>query len=192
MIRTVRAQARHRPRAGLTAVALALAAFAGSPDDLVAQGRPGGGGETPSRRILRIGPRAGFDLLQEALVLGAHLSVPVDPWNRVAFSPSVDATFLSGLTEYQFNLDGAVYLDPRQSVYLGAGAAFRNTYYTDEAGEALDERETRTGYTLFGGINGARIGDLFLTQLEFRWSFVDDFEPRTLTLGFNYPVPLDF
>lgn len=142
--------------------------------------------------MLEIGPRVGLDYRENALVLGGQIRVPVDPWRRVELVPSFDFTFETGVTERQLNLDGAVYLDGGRTLYLGGGAAFRNTLWPADDGELGGERETRTGYTIFGGVHGGRAFSTFVTQIELRWSFIDPFEPRSVTLGLNYPVPLGF
>lgn len=143
-------------------------------------------------RILEIGPRIGYDYRENVAVLGAHLRLPIDPWHRLEFVPSGDLTFRSGFTERQLNLDGTLYVDGSRSLYIGAGWAFRNTFYLDENRQPLDERETRSGYTLFGGLHAAATVGIFVPQIEARWTFVDVFEPKTISLGLNYPIPLGF
>lgn len=175
---------------GPTTCLVALILLAGWASPGSAQPRPGA---EPEGRVLEVGPRIGFDYRDNVLVLGAQLRLPVDPWYRLEFVPSMDFTFHSGLTERQYNLDGAIYLDSGRSVYVGGGAAFRNTFFEiGEGGELLGERETRTGYSLFGGFHGGSVAGTLVTQVEFRWSFVDRFEPQSVSVGLNYPIPLGF
>jgi hypothetical protein len=138
---------------------------------------------------LEIGVRAGIDYQNDAPLLGGQLRISVDPWRRIDFLPSVEVTFQEGLTERQYNLDGAFYLDGTRTLYLGGGAAYRNTYFLENR-EPLDERETRLGYNVFGGIHVAPFRLPLTVQLEGRWTFVDDFKPQTLMVGVNYAIPL--
>lgn len=149
--------------------------------------------QTSGERALEIGARAGYDYREDVPVLGAHLRIPVDPWRRVDLVPSVELRFQSGVTERQYNLDGAFYLDQTRTLYIGGGAAFLNTFFLDdEDGGLLDTRETRTGYSVFGGLHDLPgWGDL-TPQVEIRWSFVDVLRPRNISVGLNYSVPLGF
>lgn len=165
-----------------------------SKGDVEAQLRPPPSSEEqPSPRRLEIGVRAGLDYQDDSPSLGAHARISVDPWRRLDLLPSVEVTFQDRLTEKQFNLDGGLYLDGSRTLYVGSGAAFRNTLYLDGDGAPLPERETRTGFNLFAGLHLVSPSDLPVAlQLEARWTFVGDFEPRTLVIGVNYPVPLGF
>lgn len=147
------------------------------------------GPSQPTGRTLEIGPRVGIDYHAESMVVGGQLRFAVDPWQRLDFVPSMELTFQGGLTERQLNLDGAIYIDRARTLYVGGGAAYRNTYYLED-GVVLDERETRTGYSLFAGLHLPRGERFFETQVEFRWSFVDHFEPRIVAIGLNYAIPL--
>lgn len=179
------------PRSRVVPGLLALIVLATSVSGAAAQ-RPSEAVMRREGRVLEIGPRIGMDITDNVFVLGGHLRIPVDPWQRFELMPGFDLTFQSGLTERQFELDGALYIDEARTFYLGGGAAFRNTFYLGENNQLLDRRETRTGYSLFGGLHGGTFLDVLVTQIEFRWTFVDDFRPRTITLGFDYPIPLGF
>ena len=149
--------------------------------------------ERPSPARLEIGVRAGIDYSDDSPSLGGHARISVDPWRRVDLLPSVEFTFQDQLTEKQFNLDGSLYLDGSRTLYVGSGAAFRDTFYLDDEGDPLPEQEIRTGFNVFAGLHFASPSDLpVAVQLEARWTFVGDFEPRTLVLGVNYPIPLGF
>jgi hypothetical protein len=149
--------------------------------------------ERPPPARLEIGVRAGLDYQNDSPSLGGHARVSVDPWRRLDLLPSVEFTFQDRLTEKQFNLDGALYLDGSRTLYVGSGAAFRDTFYLDDEGDPLAERETRTGFNLFAGLHLVSPSDLPVAlQLEARWTFVGDFRPRTLVVGVNYPIPLGF
>jgi hypothetical protein len=128
-----------------------------------------------------IGAQVGYDDVSQGNVLGAQIRVPVLRNAKVALMPSANVTFLTGLKEYQLNLD-AVFVPGgrRGGIYVAGGLAARNTIFLGES-----ERETRTGVGVAAGIlTGAesRVG----VQLEFRQIFVDeDLRPRLLTLGIN-------
>jgi hypothetical protein len=168
--------------------ALLIGLLAGGPSHARGQ-EPEGPPEGSVGSRLEIGVRAGLDYQTEAPLLGGQLRISVDPWGRIDFLPSAEFTFQSGLTERQYNLDGAFYLDRTRSFYVGGGAAYRNTYYLEERAP-LAERETRLGYNVFGGIHIAPFRLPLTVQLEGRWTFIDDFQPKTLVLGVNYPAPL--
>jgi hypothetical protein len=139
---------------------------------------------------LEIGARVGVDYQNDVAILGGQLRISVDPWRRIDFLPSAELTFQEGLTERQYNLDGAFYLDGTRTLYVGGGAAFRNTYYLDGGDEPLAERETRVGANAFGGVHLAPFRLPLTVQVEGRWTFIDDFRPQTLIVGVNYAIPL--
>lgn len=137
-------------------------------------------------RALEVGARAGMDIRNEAPLLGVQLRMPVDPWLRLDLVPGAELVFQSGFTERQYNLDGALYLDAGRSLYVGGGAAFLDTFYLDEDGELLEEREIRSGYSVFGGFHGTAAPGGFAPHIELRWTYVDVFELRTIYIGVNY------
>lgn len=176
---------------GLVA-ALAAVLLAGSATSVEGQLRGGGPPDDEVGRSLELGVRAGIDYQGDSPILGGQLRLSVDPWRRVDLLPSVEFVFQNALTERQVNLDGAFYVDDGRTLYLGGGAAYRNTYYLDEDNRPLPTRETRTGYNVFGGIHLSSTEFPLRLQVEGRWTFIDDFEPRTIELGLNYPIPLGF
>lgn len=145
--------------------------------------------EPPSPgRALTVGARVGVDIANDGLVLGGQIRIPVDPWRRVEVMPSASVDFLSGITEMQLEADAAVFVDRQRRLYVGGGAAFRNTVYEDTGPEG-GEREFRTGYSLIAGARTRAGGPLdFGTQLQIRYVSVDRFEPLYLTLGLNFPL----
>lgn len=160
------------PRSWLCVVAvIALTA----PTEARAQG-PG----DDVRSGVLVGGRVGFDLRNEALVLGAQSHLLLDPWGVTALMPNAEVAFLSGITEYQLNADAAAVLF--QGLYFGGGAAFRNTVFEGP------EREWRTGYNLFVGFRSPLRREGLSTQLELRWTFVEEFRPRIVSVGVNVPV----
>jgi hypothetical protein len=101
--------------------------------------------------------------------------------------PNADITFLTGLKEYELNLE-VVYVTSGRAggLYFGGGLAFRNSIYGDDASSP---RETRQGYSAVVGLKAAT-GELFGSQVEFRWIFLPDadFDPRQITLGINFSL----
>ena len=154
-------------------------------------GRGEGGGDQPApqgrltsgARGVFVGAHAGFDMKNDAIVVGAQSHLIADPWGRIDVIPNMDVTFISGITEYQFNAEAAAVVIP--GLYVGGGAAFRNTVYEDSPGA---DRETRRGYTLFVGIRPPSRSGGLTTQAELRRTSVDRFRPVTLTVGLNYPL----
>lgn len=168
-------------RQAMALTLLTLAAGGVAPAE--AQGLPGAPAPV---RALEVGPRAGFDNRSEALILGAQLRVPVDPWLRADFVAGADVFFRSGVTERQYHLEGTIYLDPGRVLYLGGGAAFLDTFFQDEDGALMEEREVRNGYSLFGGFHGTAAPGGFAPHIELRWTFVDVYEAQTIHVGVSY------
>jgi hypothetical protein len=139
-------------------------------------------------RTLDAGLRVGNDFELDAFVVGAFAALPVDPWRRVALYPGFDLTFLDGLTEWQASADLAVFPFGSRALYVGGGAVFRNSVYLDADGELLPDRETRNGASAFVGARTRT--ERFVTHLEFRRVFIDDFAPTSVTLGVAFPIPL--
>jgi hypothetical protein len=149
--------------------------------------RPGasGGGWAPAQAGLRVG----WDNNANATVAGGQLRIPVLPGGSLELVPSGDVTFLTGLREYQVNLDAVWVLGGRRGgLYGGGGLAARNTIF----GESTDgERETRTGANVVVGLTTrGRFGGVPLgVQIEARWVFLDAaFDPRVFTFGLNVPL----
>jgi len=141
-----------------------------------------GGGWAPAWA----GIRAGWDYNNQATVLGTQLRLPVLPSGYVEIVPNGEITFLEGLREYQGGVDAVVVSGGRRGgVYAGVGLAWRNTVWA--AGSA---RETRSASVTVAGVRtGTTAGAPFGTQLEMRWTWLDEpFKPRVLTLGINFPL----
>lgn len=165
----------------LPALALLLVLPAAASAQRPSGGSPGGW--SPAQ----IGLHVGYDNNASATVLGGQLRVPVVPAGWLEVMPGGDVTFLTGLKEYQLNLDAVAVLGgERGGLYGGGGLALRNSVY----GEGLD-RETRTGANVVVGLaTRGRFGDIPLgVQFEARWVFLDaDFDPRVFTFGVNVPL----
>lgn len=145
------------------------------------RGRAARQGPTQSWPAPSIGAHVGYDDTSSGTVLGAQIRAPVVRSGRVEIVPSGNVTFLTGLKEYQLNVDAVFVTGGRRGgLYLAAGLAARNTIFP-----GASEKETKTGLGVAAGIrsgSGARVG----TQLEFRQIFVDsDLRPRLLTFGVN-------
>lgn len=173
------------PRAGLLALAALLIPLLSVPVAAQAPPEDAGGGQTWAPAS--VGLRVGYDDNSSGTVAGAQLRVPVVPAGWLELVPSADVTFLTGLKEYQANMD-AVYVGGSRSggLYAGGGLALRNSIYGEDG-----ERETRTGANLVLGLvtRGVFQGLPLGVQVEARWTFLDaDFNPRSITLGANVPL----
>ena len=172
---------RHLLAGALTLLALQL--FWAMPVEGQRRGRQAQnqGGE---RAPLSIGVHGGWDDLSRGTVLGAQLRVPVSADGRVEVVPSGNVTFVTGLKEYQLNVDAAYTLGGRNAgLYVAGGLAVRNTVFSGP------DKETKVGFGLAGGLRTGS-GDAPLgIQLEYRQIFVDsDLRPRVLTFGLNFPL----
>jgi hypothetical protein len=168
---------------------LILLAFAAAACEVRAQAVPGalpgpGGWAPPS-----IGVRLGFDNRQREEILGAQVRVPVVPSGALELMGSADITFLRGLKEYQYSVEGVYVWDGRAGgLYGGAGLGFRDTLYPDSP-----DRRTELGYTIVAGIRFP-IG-LVVPQVEYRWIVIGEapFTFQNLSIGLNLalwrPVP---
>lgn len=128
-----------------------------------------------------VGVRVGYDNTQRQEMVGAQLRIPILPQGTVELIPSADVTFLSGLKEYQYNLEAVYVLDGRSGAfYGGGGVVWRNSIFGDPA----DGRETAQGYTILAGLRFVGLGFL-IPQIEYRWNFVDElpFTLHQVTLG---------
>lgn len=173
------------PRAAFPLAVAFLLALA--PSSLLAQrmgGPPSGGGE--GWAPIQIGVRGGYDYNSTGSLLGAQMHIPVLPAGWVELMPSTDVTFLTGLKEYEYNLEAVVVSGGRRGgFYAGGGLGWRNTIYDDGAG-----RETRRGGTVVVGLKTASmVGPGINVQIESRWIFIrGPVKPRTLTFGVNIPL----
>jgi hypothetical protein len=132
-----------------------------------------------------LGVHAGVDhqSVFEAVVIGGQAHLMLDPWGRITLLPNAEFEFRQGVRDWQANVDLAVM--PTRGVYVGSGIAYRNTQYDEE-----QVRETRRGYSIFLGLRTPPAPRRFGTQVELRWSFISHVRPRTLTVGFNFPMLL--
>lgn len=135
---------------------------------------------------IQVGIHAGYDYKSTGELLGGQVRIPILPSGLVEVMPSADVTFLTGLKEYEYNLDAvAVSGGRRGGLYVGGGVAWRNTIYDDGAG-----RETRSGGTAVVGLKtNAVAGPGINVQIEMRWIFIrGPLKPRLLTFGVNVPL----
>jgi hypothetical protein len=139
-----------------------------------------GPGPSPSSETFTIVPRAGYDLKYQEGVVGLLLRIPTRVVPGLAVQAAGDFTFLSGATERQLSLDLVYDLG---GIRLGGGPVFRNTYW----GTLNQGRETRSGYSVVLGLGGAPgPRSPISVELELRFVWVDDFNPRPLTLGIGF------
>lgn len=136
-------------------------------------------GMEPSPDVFLFSGRVGYDTQFNEPVVGAGVRVPTWLLEGLAVQAAGDFTFLPGVTERQLALDLMYNL---RGLWVGGGAVFRNSYWDGN----FDDRETRTGYSLFAAFGGTPAGrDVFAVSAEFRFVWVEDFSPRPFTLGIN-------
>jgi hypothetical protein len=161
--------------------ALGLAALcAGSPASLAAQ-LPGGPilQEGGARWLPRPGIRGGWDYRNSDPAVGALVRFPIPiPVVPLTITPGADLVFHDNLTDRQGMVDLTAEIF---GVSVGGGPVWLNTIFaeTDDA-----PRETRTGYTLLAGFRNR--GGQFGVDLDFRWMFVDELEPRYIVLSITW------
>lgn len=174
------------------AMAAVLVLLAGaSPLHAQRRGPAGGGAFGPDARLLEAGVKAGLDMDQEAFVAGAFLRLPVDPWRRFALAPGAEVEFIRGNTEWQIDADGVFLFGRGGSLYVGGGPAFRSALYRDSEDEE-PVRDLRTGYSLVVGLRTPPGRGRSASQVEFRWTEVEDYNPRVVSLGFSWARALPF
>jgi hypothetical protein len=174
-----------RRQAALLLVAL-CASLTPGPAEAQRFARPSAAGSATGWASGFAGIRAGWDYNNQATVLGAQLRLPALPSGHVEIVPNGEVTFLNGLREYQGAVDAVVVSGGRRGgVYAGVGLAWRNTVW-----EVGSPRETRSASVTVAGVRtGAGGGVPFGTQLEMRWTWLDEpFRPRVLSLGVNWPL----
>ena len=140
----------------------------------------GPGQASPAGRGVLLGAHIGLDYLFDGFVVGGQGHFILDPWGVLDLMPNGEAEFRQGITDWQLNADLAV--QPIRGLYLGGGAAFRNTIYRESEG-----RETRRGYSVFAGVRPPGSG-LLRPQLEMRWTVVGGLRPRVISVGVNFPL----
>ena len=161
----------------------AAAATLLAPGTVRAQLRPGPGGFGQGGRGWTpiVGPRLGWSIRDSSPSLGARLRVPLPiPIIRPSIAAGGDLVFQSGLHEWQGT--GDITLGVFAPLYFGGGPAVLNSVFEDAPG-----RQTKTGYTVVGGVRRGRTGPL-LMELEFRWIRVAELQPRFLMISFGYPL----
>lgn len=129
-----------------------------------------------------LGIRGGYDNKQQSWMLGAQLRLPILPGGQVELMPNADVTFLTGLKEYQYNLEAVYVLDGRAGgLYLGGGVGLRSTIFETGSG-----RETKPGFTVVGGFRIVGLG-LIVPQLEYRFVSINaaPINYQQVTLGVN-------
>ena len=142
-------------------------------------GTPRRASAPPRAELWVVVPRAGFDLEFQEGIVGLMTRVPTRLIPGVAVQAAGDVTFLRNATERQLSLD-LVY--DFGGLRLGGGAVFRNSYW----GQQLDQRETRSGYSLVLGVGGnPGPRSVLAAEIELRWVSVEGFTPMPLTLGLS-------
>lgn len=167
-------------------ITLALLLFI-VPSGLDAQVRRGRQAEeAPRWAPIAIGAKVGWDSRANGELLGGHLRIPVIRSGTVELYPSVEAIFLPGAREYQYNLDAAwVPGGARGGVFAGGGLGWRDSVIGTDLG---DPRQTFFGFNAFGG-GKTNLGRV---QVEFvlRWTFLNDteYQPNSAAIGLNLPL----
>lgn len=147
--------------------------------------RAAGQSTTPPWPAIQVGARFGYDDSSNSTVVGAQMRIPVIREGWIELMPSGDITFLTGLTEYQFNGDVALVSGGRTGgLYAAGGIVARRSIYDGP------ERETRLGGSVALGLMSRGFGSVPIgTQIEVRWVIIDaDFNPRVLSFGVNLPL----
>jgi len=142
--------------------------------------------EAPRWAPVAIGAKIGWDSRANGEILGAHVRVPVVRSGTFELYPSVEAVFLPGTKEYQYNLDAAwVPGGARGGVFAGGGLGWRDSVIGSDLG---DPRQTFFGFNAFGG-GKTNLGRV---QVEFvlRWTFLNDtsYQPNSAAIGINLPL----
>jgi hypothetical protein len=174
----------NRPRSSPARLSFALvlsaAALVAGAGPAAAQFGPGSG---PIRNAFEVGGRAGYDFRGDAPILGAYARSSVV--RRVALQVSGDLTFLDRLTERQATAELLGQVSP--GVWIGAGAAFRNSVFQRDPQQGEGGRETRVGYTIVGLLGGGG-GGRVVSGIEIRFTAVDDFRSQLVALQVGIPI----
>ena len=174
----------HAIRRLLIALALPVFTVPSTLDGQVRRGRQVE--EAPRWAPIAIGAKVGWDSRANGELLGGHLRIPVVRSGTVELYPSVEAVFLPGAKEYQYNLDAAwVPGGARGGVFAGGGLGWRDSVIGSDLG---DPRQTFFGFNAFGG-GKTNLGRV---QVEFvlRWTFLNDtdYQPNSASIGLNLPL----
>lgn len=136
------------------------------------------------RPALELGAWGAYDFDAGAPAAGAQVRLSVGPFLEIV--PSGGYAFASDQTVWQANLDVAIRMGFRQTIYAGAGAALAHRAFEQDGDPVLPE-DTRAGVNLFAGVSVPRFLPIRLRPYgEARWTFVSDFDATTiLQVGVN-------
>ena len=173
----------HRTVRLITALATVLLVVPLAVDAQVRRGRQAE--EVPRWAPMVIGVKAGWDSSANGELLGGHVRIPLVRNGVFELFPSLEAIFLRGTKEYQYNVDAAwVPSGVRGGVFAGGGVGWRDSVIGTELG---NPRQTFFGFNAFGG-GRTNLGPV---QIEFllRWTFLNDtaYQPNSASLGINLP-----
>jgi hypothetical protein len=133
----------------------------------------------PRAEAFMVVPRGGIDFEYQDGVVGLLLRVPTRVIPGVALQAAGDLTFVESGTSRRLALD--VVYDFR-GLRVGGGPVFRNGFWVDS--QAV--RDTRSGFSLLLGVGGSVLGrSAITTEIEARFVWVDDLNPRPVTLGLS-------
>lgn len=128
--------------------------------------------------------RFAWDYQSEAPALGVAFRLPV-LGARGDLVAGGEAVFRDGLTETQGHLDAVVALGGRRNAIVAGGGPVVLSSVFVEGGE----RETRWGYGFVAGLRQLpERGESVGLSVELRWMFVDELEPRFLSVGVGLPL----
>jgi len=174
----------HRIVRLITALAALLLVVPVALDAQVRRGRQAE--EAPRWAPIAIGVKVGWDSRANGEVVGGHLHIPVVRSGVFELFPSLEAVFLRGAKEYQYNLDAA--WTPggvRGGIFAGTGVGWRDSVIGTDLGEP---RQTFVGINAFGG-GKTNLGRI---QIEFllRWTFLKDtsYQPNSASFAINLPL----
>jgi hypothetical protein len=135
-----------------------------------------------SRSSVEFGVRGGYDFDAEAGTAGAQVRVPLAA--GLALVPSADVWLEEAPTDWQINADVMLRPAALGGLYGGAGAAFVHADFDGDEDEG-----TETGYNLFVGIAGGRVGGSTVRPFaEGRWTHVEDDKGFRLSVGIDVPI----
>lgn len=174
----------HRTVRLITALAAALLVVPLAVDAQVRRGRQVE--EVPRWAPVAVGLKAGWDSRANGEILGGHVRIPLVRAGVFELLPSLEAVFLRGAKEYQYNVDAAwVPGGVRGGIFAGGGVGWRDSVIGTELG---NPRQMLFGFNAFGG-GRTNLGPV---QIEFllRWTFLNDtsYQPNSASLGINLPL----
>ncbi len=170
----------------LLAVILMVGAGAEGADAQVRRGRPIAP-DVPPWAPIAVGVRFGLDQEAGGEVIGGQIRLPVVRSGLVEFVPNVDVLLLSGVKEYQYNLNLAyVPGGAGGGIFLEGGVGWRDSVL----GSSDPTAPSRTYFGFNLGAGGrTNVGPVQL-EILIRWVFLNDtsFRPNPASLGFNFPL----